>query len=121
MKKVHAHELVVKTARDMAFELYEEVMSGQNELYAGWKNQWPDATPEERQRRFVELIYPKLLEPARAILAHMLSDRHLEHLHEAIYHSIILDNAVRAGRVAQAGRPLLSADEDGNLTRITRR
>ncbi len=120
MKKVHAHELVVKTARDMAFALYEEAMSGDNELYANWKNQWPDDKPEERQRKFVELLYPKLLEPARAILAHMLSDRRHEHLHETIYHSILLDNAVRAGRVAPRGRPRLDLDSEGNVKRITR-
>lgn len=121
MRKLHAHEQVVKVARDMAFALYEEAMSGDNELYANWKNNWPDDAPEVRQRKFVELVYPKLLEPARAILAHMLGNPRYAHLHESIYDSIVKDNAVRAGRVAPSGRPLLQLDSEGAVTKVTRR
>ena len=120
MRKHNAHELVWKTAQDMAFALYEEVMSGNNDMYASWKNVWPELKPEERQRRFCQLIAPKLLEPARAILASMLSDPSKAHLHEAIYDSMILDNAVRASRVAPAGRPHLHLDGEGNVKNVTR-
>ena len=122
MRNVHAHKLVLKTAQDMAFELFEEVMSGSNEMYKGWK-ELVDAgklTQKQSERLFVAMMAPKLLEPARAILAHMLGDPRYAHLHEGIYESMLLDNALRAGRLAPQGRAKLNADEDGNLTKVTR-
>jgi hypothetical protein len=119
-RTLYAHELVVKTAREMAEQLYEEVMSGSNEMYSGWKEQWPELDEAERQRRFVELLYPKLLEPARAILAHMLGDPQYAHLHESIYDSILKDKALQVGRAAPRGRPHLTLDEEGNVTKVTR-
>lgn len=118
MRKVAAHELVLKTARDMAHELFDEVMTGNNELYKGWK-ELTDAgqlTPAQAERLFVELISPKLLEPARAILANMLSNPALAHLHETIYQSMLLDNSIRASRVAPTGRARLTVHEDGKVT-----
>lgn len=120
MRQLNAHKLVWKTAQDMAANLYEEVMSGNNEMYAGWKNQWPEKSAEERQKLFVAAIAPKLLEPARAILAAILADPTKAHLHEAIYDSMILDNAVRASRTAPTGRPHLHLDGEGNVTNVTR-
>lgn len=120
MRKHTAHELVWKTAQEMALALYEEVMSGNNAMYADWKNNWPEKTPEERQQLFCQLIAPKLLEPARAILASMLSDPSKAHLHESIYDSIIKDNAVRASRVTPPGRPHLHLDAEGNVQKVTR-
>ena len=121
-RNVTAHKLVLKTAQDMAFELYEEVMSGSNDMYKGWKELVANGqlTTKQAERMFVALVAPKLLEPARAILAHMLADPSLAHLHADIYDSILLDNSVRAGRVAPQGRAKLSADAEGNLTRTTR-
>jgi len=120
VRMLHAHELVVKTAKEMAYELYEEVMSGKNDMYAGWKDQWPEKSPEERQELFVQFIYPKLLEPARAILAHMLADPQYAHLHESIYDCILKDSALKGGRVAPRGRPHLHLDPEGNVTKVTR-
>jgi hypothetical protein len=110
-RKVTAHELVYKTARSMANELFDEVMSGDNALYSGWKEAQEKTGKSSAEMReiFVDLVCPKLLEPARAILAHMLSDKAYEHLHEAIYTSMLLDNSIRASRVLPAGRPKLDA------------
>ena len=121
MKKVAAHSLVLKTAREMAHELFDEVMSGNNELYKGWKELCDNGnlTKEKAERLFVELISPKLLEPARAILAAMLANPAYAHLHESIYTSMLLDNAIRASRVAPTGRPLLTVDEDASV-KVTR-
>jgi hypothetical protein len=119
MRKLAAHELVAKTAREMANELFDEVMSGDNEMYKGWKElgETTGKTPAQLREIFVDIFMPKLLEPARAILAHMLGNPAHEHLHEAIYNSIVLDNFVRAARVAPRGRPRLTIDETGKVTR----
>ena len=119
MKKVHAHEQVVKVAIEMAHQLYAECMRRDNELYRRWKSQCEDLTPERAERMFVQLMYPKLLEPARTTLAKMLGDPSVAHLHESIYDSIIKDNEVRAGRVAARGRPRLDLDAEGNV-KVTR-
>ena len=118
MRKLAAHELVLKTARDMANELFDEVMSGSNDMYSGWKEAQERCGKTSAQMRemFVTLLAPKLLEPARAILAHMLGDKAYEHLHESIYTSILLDNAVRASRLTPAGRPRLDIARDGKVT-----
>ena len=117
MANVAAHKLVLETARKMAGELYDEVMSGDNAMYSGWKEltQVKGLTAEQSQRMFVALISPKLLEPARAILASMLSDRTKEHLHATIYDSMLLDNAIRASRLRQNGRPKYSLPTEDEL------
>ena len=121
MANVGAHKLVLETAQKMAGELYDEVMSG-NAMYAGWKEMTikRGLTAEQSQRMFVALIAPKLLEPARAILASMLSDKSKEHLHETIYDSIILDNRIRASRLRSNGRPKYSLPTEDEL-KVTRK
>ena len=119
MPNVGAHKLVLETARGMAASLYDEVMSGSNTMYSGWKEmtQKKGLTSEQSQRMFVALISPKLLEPARAILAHILADRSKEHLHAAIYDSMLLDNTIRAGRLRPDGKAKnsLSAEDRERL------
>ena len=116
MANVAAHKLVLETAQKMAAELYDEVMAG-NEMYAAWKEMTTvrGLTPEQSQRLFVALIAPKLLEPARAILAHMLSDRSKEHLHATIYDSMLLDNTIRANRLRANGRSKYSLPTEDEL------
>ena len=116
MANVAAHKLVLEVAQKMAGELYDEVMTGDNELYKGWKELTDSGklSPEKAQRMFVALIAPKLLEPARAILASLLADRTKEHLHATIYDSMLLDNAIRASRLRSSGKSkysLLAEDE----------
>jgi hypothetical protein len=121
MANVAAHKLVLETAQKMAGELYDEVMSG-NAMYAGWKEMTikRGLTGEESQRLFVALIAPKLLEPARAILAAMLGDKSKEHLHETIYDSMLLDNTIRANRLRANGRPKLSLPTEDEIRAATR-
>jgi len=123
MRQITAHKLVLETAQKMAHELYDEVMSGSNEMYRGWKERCDagELTREEGEKLFVQLIAPKLLEPARAILAHMLSDNSLSHLHSEIYEAMLLDNAIRAARVTPAGRARLDIAEDGSVTTMRTR
>jgi hypothetical protein len=121
MPNVAAHKLVLETAQKMAGELYDEVMRG-NAMYAGWKEMTVKRglTAEQSQRMFVALIAPKLLEPARAILASVLGDKSKEHLHAAIYDSMLLDNAIRASRLRPNGRPKLSLPTEEEL-KVTRK
>lgn len=123
-KVFHAHELVVKTAKDLARELYAEVMSQNNELYADWKSACEDLTPAKAEEMFVQMMYPKMIEPARATLGHMLGNPALAHLHETLYDALQKDYLLRAGRNVPQGtkfRPLFDFDQkSGELTRRTR-
>lgn len=117
-RTIYAHEQVLDTARGMAREVYADLMRSDNELYGDWKSQCPDLTPEKCEELFVELLAPRMLEPARATLAAMLSNPVYKHLHESIYDALVKDNALRAGRNAPRGRARLHIDDDG--VKVTR-
>lgn len=115
-KQFQAHKLVVATAKSMAHELYDCVMED-NELYSYWKSQCEELTPKIAEKLFVQLIYPKLIEAARATLAKMLAQPMLSHLHEDIYDALVKDYILRAGREAQrTPRALLEINEHGEVT-----
>ena len=120
----HAHELVVRTAKDMAHELYDQVMSGDNTLYAGWREQCEELTPKKAEELFVQMMYPKLIEQARAVLGQMLGNSTYAHLHETLYDALQKDYLLRAGRHVPRGarfRPLFDFDQrTGELTERTR-
>jgi hypothetical protein len=118
-KKVYAHAQVLNLATEMAHETYMDIMERDNELYAEWKSMCPELTPEKCEEMFVEMIVPKLLDPARAILAQMLGMDQYKHLHESIYEALIQDNILRQGRNAPNGRPLLTFGKDGDV-KVTR-
>jgi hypothetical protein len=118
-KKVYAHKQVLSLATEIAHETYMEIMERDNELYAEWKSLCPELTPEKCEELFVEMIVPKLLEPARAILARMLGMDQYKHLHESIYEALCQDNILRQGRNAPQGRPLLTFGKDGDA-KVTR-
>lgn len=123
MKVFHAHELIVKIAKDMAHELYDQVMGESNELYAGWKAQCTELTPAKAEELFVNLMYPKLIEPARVLAGQMLGNPAYAHLHEALYDALGKDYLLRAGRTTRGMkfRPLFDFDQrSGELTRRTR-
>jgi hypothetical protein len=116
-KQFQAHRLVVSTAKAMAHELYDAVMQD-NELYAYWKSQCEELTPQIAERLFVKLLYPKLIEAARATLVKMLTQPTLAHLHEDIYDALTKDYVLRAGRMAQERpRALLEINAHGEVTR----
>lgn len=94
---IHAHWRVVKLARGMAQELYEEVMRD-NEVYKQWKLQCPELSPKFLRRRFVELATPGLIESARATLAQLLTTGLDESLKAEIYEALIKDNLLVQGR-----------------------
>src|SRR5689334_6383949 len=93
-RTIYAHEQVAEVALAMAHEVYADLMASDNELYADWKRQCDDLTPEKCEELFCALLCPRLLEPARATLATMLGRKEYEHLHEGIYDALIKDNAL---------------------------
>lgn len=116
---VHAHKQVLHTALGMAYELYDLVMRD-NEAYATWKRLCPDLTPEFLERKFVELMAPRLLEAARATLASLLTTPINEHLKMEIHDALVKDNRFVAGRMrAKAAR--LKFEEERFLLDIRRR
>lgn len=114
MRKIYAHEQVVAVAKEMAHELYAEMMKD-NRVYADWKSQCSELTPEKAESAFVEMLYPKLLEPARHTLATMLGEARYAHLHEGLYMTLCQDYILRQGRVAPTGRGRLHVEPDGTV------
>jgi hypothetical protein len=115
-KTLYAHEQIVSTARGMAEELFELVMS-QNELYKEFKEECASSglPPAVIREKFVEMMIPRLLEPARATLAAMLANPAHRHLHESISDALIKDWPLHLGRVRDQRRARLTVNEDGSV------
>jgi hypothetical protein len=84
-----AHELVAATAKGMAECLYEE-LAKDNVFY---KNN-PD------QKKFVNMMYPILIEQARTTLAGMLGGGFPEALKEQIHDALVKDSTLPRKRNA---------------------
>jgi len=97
MTKYHAHELVAKTAREMAGEAYQDLMRD-NKIYKHWQTICPDLTPEWLEARFIAMATPHFLEPARTTLAQLLTTNIAEGLKADIVDALIKDNQLRRGR-----------------------
>lgn len=119
-RTIYAHEQVVDTAKGLARQAYEDLMKSDNELYADWKNMCPELTPALCEEMFVELMYPCMLEPARAILARMLANPAYSTLHESIYDALVKDNVLRAGRNADPRRARLDINTETGEVKETR-
>jgi hypothetical protein len=110
-KTVHAHKMIVATARAMAGEMYDQVMTQNNELYKKWKALCPELTPETNFKMFVDLMYPHLIHDARAILIGLLSTDITQSLKDEIFDAIVKDNPLHIGRErANGNRVLLDAN-----------
>lgn len=96
-REKHAHILVAETAKEFAGVLYEQLMS-KNLEYAQWKALHPDLNSAQLQAAFIAMVYPKLLEQARATLAKMLTTALDPALKDAISDALILDAGLRRGR-----------------------
>lgn len=115
-KQFMAHKLVVKTAREMAHELYDCLMRMDNQLYAYWKSQCEELTPRKAELAFVELMYPKLIEPARATLGRMLGDPTQKAHHETLYEALCKDYLFVQGRRDAQVRALLTVNDHGEVS-----
>lgn len=91
----YCHELIRETAMALAGELYEKAMRD-NENHATWKLMCNDMTSEQRLAEFIQLMWPRMIEDARATLARMLATSQNEVLKEHIYNALILDGQLRA-------------------------
>jgi len=100
-KGLMAHTLVRNTAIEMAGALYDEIMKD-NTIYAIWKAGYPALTPQVTEAAFLEMMWPKLCDRARATLAGMLVTNIDEGLKEDIADALVKDaQFVHARRTAE--------------------
>lgn len=104
-KTLHAHKLVYECACKMAEELYDMIMVS-NDLYAHWKksceNEFQLFESEPAQKRFVELIAPKLLEEARKTLATLLGQPSTpDAMKVEIHDALVKDYSLKRGRTVK--------------------
>lgn len=100
-----AHKLIVETAKGLAGAMYEDMMTVDDEVWAEWKERFPDVPRSALQDKFIELMYPRLLGEARATLAGMLRGPYPESLKDQIHEALVLDNDLKTGRKGQIRRP----------------
>ena len=96
---LNAHFLIVKTAKEMAEELFE-VFAGRNDVYAAINR--GDITKKQARRRFVNRMAPKLYEDARAALVACLARPDSEvtvGMKDEIAEALIADAPLRANRL----------------------
>lgn len=86
-RRTTRHFLIVETAKKMAGEIYDG-LAKDNEFYKVYKN----------RGRFINVIYPRLLDEARATLANVLATNAPELLKQQIFDALIKDNAMVKGR-----------------------
>lgn len=99
--QAHAHKLVAETAKGQAHEIWDAIMTSRGDIYDRFKAQHPDRTTRELEELFVAKLWPTLLGEARATLALMLRNPHIDPLQKAtIYDALLLDHTLIAGRPA---------------------
>ena len=96
-RSLHAHTLVVETARDLTLASYEAVMSN-NGVRAEWKRRHPGATELGLQAAFVKRYLRAHIAPARSTLALMLSGPYDDAFKAKIHEALIMDNTLVRGR-----------------------
>lgn len=88
MRTGSAHNLVVKTAKDMAGAVYEELAKD---------NEWYKLNPN--QEDFIERAHGSLIDQARQVLAGMLRNPAIPaEQKDVIAEALILDNSLVVGR-----------------------
>lgn len=101
----HAHIMIIKTARELAGALWEEVMRD-NAQYAIFKSMHPGYGPKALQQHFIAAATTRLLPQARATLAEMLATNIPEHLKEEIKDALVKDAALVRGRGTGLSHPV---------------
>ena len=116
-RKIYAHELVLKTATGMAEEIFEVIMSD-NTAYREFKDECERSgfSRDEIRAKFVEMMIPGLLQPARATLATMLADPANAYCHDQIADALIKDWPLHVGRTRDNRRKRLTVHEDDSIT-----
>lgn len=98
----HAHELIVKTAKELCGAHYEELMKN-DKLFAAWKAKHSEAAETALQGLFIEHYYPGYLEVARATLTGLLNTKLDPILKDQIADALIKDQTLRRGRRRSIG------------------
>ncbi len=96
-KVSHAHWRVAALAKEMAHEVYDELMK-RNDWYDLWKNAHPGLSSRGLENAFVSKNWHKFVEGARATLAGMLTQPYDEDLKNAIYEALVDDSTLIRGR-----------------------
>lgn len=96
----YCHTMIKETAVSMAHELFNN-LAEDNDIFKVWKEQFPDLPTKELEKRFVQMMWPKLVEEARSTLTKMLTGTLDQTLKDQIADALIKDNILRQGRKAQ--------------------
>jgi hypothetical protein len=97
------HSLIRSTAIEMAGKVYDEIMRD-DALYKEWKTAYPALDRQIVETRFIEMMWPWLIEPARATLTSMLHEKEESPLRNEIARALIDDNQFRAARARARAR-----------------
>lgn len=103
VRGTHCHIMVRSVAIELAGAVYDEVMRD-NKVYEMWKEVYPALSGADMERAFIEMMWPKLIERARATLAGMLTGNYSSDLKDQIADALIADNQFRAERHAAEAR-----------------
>lgn len=102
LRNAAAHKLVAKVAQEMAAEIFDTLMR-RNEWYDLWKQKNPSLlTPSELEAEYIRVVWPTLLEEARATLAKMLEGPYDEATKQEIADALVKDTKLREERVSAA-------------------
>ncbi len=98
--QAHAHKLVAQTAQGQAHQIWDAIMTSRGDIYDKFKAQHPECTTsKELETLFVAKLWPTMLGEARATLALMLRNPHIDDLQKAaIYDALLLDHTLIVGR-----------------------
>lgn len=98
----YCHELIAKTAREMAGALWEE-QAKQDFWYHQYQRAFPGLSASQLQTKFIAAKWPLLIQVARATLTDMLTTNISETLKDQIADALIKDRSLLRGKGA---RPL---------------
>lgn len=97
----HAHKLVAETAKGMAREVWDKIMTTRGDIFDRFKAQ-PDndgLSTKELEEKFCSKLWPSMLDEARGVLAGMLRNPSIDPLQkQTICDALLLDNTLLRGR-----------------------
>lgn len=98
-REVRCHKLIRGVAKAIAGDLWE-LNARQNVELSEWRKMYPELTLQQIERRFIRLMWPKLVDVARKQLVGLLSLENIPSVRKnEIAEALILDNDLRFGRI----------------------
>ena len=101
-RELHAHNMIVETARDLCLATYEELMKN-NAVRAEWKRKNPGKGEQGLQAAFVRAYLRAHIAPARTTLAGMLGQPYDAAFKDKIHEALVPDNTLVRGRNPEPG------------------